>query len=105
MGLRRLLDRLNGHRESDLTAEVREEEALAQARWWVEADRYAAATYGPDSVERRLLAPPLWWGGGGWFSGGESGWGKERCPQVELMDEPLRVERQRYAGELRLSPG
>src|SRR3954466_1552445 len=105
MGLRRLLDRLNGHRESDLTAEVREEEALAQARWWVEADRYAAATYGPDSVERRLLAPTL---SSAWVelvSVAEFRVGNELWPHVELMEEPLRVERQRYAGELGLSPG
>ena len=42
-----------------LTDEVREDDALAGARWWVQADRYAAASYGPDSVERRMLARPL----------------------------------------------
>jgi hypothetical protein len=103
MGLRGLLDRLTGHREHDLTTEVRAEEALAQARWWVDADRYAAVAYGPDSVERCLLLPTL---SSVWVelvSVAEYRVGNELWPHVELMEEPLRVELQRYAGELGLS--
>jgi hypothetical protein len=99
-------DRPAGYaRNMTLTDEVREDDALAGARWWVEADRYAAASYGPDSLERRLLARPLADVIQQLVAAAGQRVASELWPDADRITDALRAELERCAGSLGLSAG
>jgi hypothetical protein len=86
-----------------LPDEVREDHALAGARWWVRADRHAAAAYGPDSLERRMLARPLADAVERLVSAAGQRVANELWPDADRIADALRIELEGCAAALGLT--